>query len=248
MSAYLYNEGGATFICESEGLDQNLLDPESDCCPRCRPSVIWDRKSTHKVLEHIGAHLLFDTSLDTSLELCGLCFRPSPLCIFYLRKGKGAGASQQVDMRKSRCPNLIKGFSYQSAAMESTSSPCTNVPLICPLCPATSGAIWKYNMPAHLRNSHPSALQASYASMFTISGSERAGLAKIWAKRHAKKRKKKGVAKSKNPLVISEAHSTRRVFSNQSVYFPNSTKWSAVFIASYLLETWSLNHKRKIQV
>ena len=109
--------------------------------------MIWDRKSTHKVLEHIGAHLLFDTSLNASLEqeLCGLCFHPSPLCIFYLRKGKGAGASQQVDIKKSRCPNLIKGFSYQSAAMESTSSPCTNVSLICPLCPSTSGAIWKYN-------------------------------------------------------------------------------------------------------
>ena len=51
--------------------------------------------------------------------------------------------------------------------------------------------------------------------MFTISGSERAALATIWAKRHAKKWKKKGAANSKNPLVISEAHSTRQVFSNQ---------------------------------
>jgi len=46
-------------------------------------------------------------------------------------------------------------------------------------------------MLAHLKNSHPSALQGSYASMFTISGSEQAGLAKIWAKQHAKKWKKK---------------------------------------------------------
>jgi hypothetical protein len=84
------------------------------------------------VLEHIGAHLLFDTSLDTSLELCGLCFRPSPPCIFYLRKGKGPGTSQQVDIQKSHCPNLIKAFSYHSAAVESSNSPCTNVPLICP--------------------------------------------------------------------------------------------------------------------
>ena len=69
--------------------------------------------------------------------------------------------------------------------------------------------------------------------MFTISGSEQAGLAKIWAKWHAKKRKKKGAAKSKNPLVISEAHSTRRVFSNQSVYLVNSNQWSVIFIAPY---------------
>ena len=88
-------------------------------------------------------------------------------------------------------------------------------------------------MPAHLRNSHPSALQGSYASMFTISGSEGAGLATIWAKRHAKKQKKKGAAKSRNPLVISQAHSTRRVFSNQSVYLANSKRWSVVFIAGY---------------
>ena len=88
-------------------------------------------------------------------------------------------------------------------------------------------------MPVHLRNSHPSAPQGSYASMFTISGSERAGLATIWAKRHAKKRKKKGAAKSRNPLVISQAHSTRRVFLNQSVYLAHSNRWSVMFIACY---------------
>lgn len=70
-------------------------------------------------------------------------------------------------------------------------------------------------MTAHMKNSHPSVLQASYASLFTISGSEQAGLAKVWSKRHAKKQKTKGTAKPKNPLIISEAHSTRQVFSNQ---------------------------------
>lgn len=132
--------------------------PESDCCPQCCPSFTWDRQNTPNILEHIGAHLPFYTSLDTSLELCGLCFHLSPLCIFYLQKGKGVGASQQVNLQKPHCPNLIRAFSYQSASVETMSSPYSNVSLNCPLSPSTSGAIWKYNTPAHFKKCHPSAL------------------------------------------------------------------------------------------
>lgn len=197
-------------------MDRRIPDAESDHCPQCRPAFSWDRRSPHKLLEHVGAHLLFDNSLDTSLELCGLCFRPSPLCVFYLRKGKGVGASQQIDFERSRCPNLIKPFSYQSAATESTSSPCTNVPVLCHLCSSSSGAVWKYNMKAHFKNSHPTLKFKDFSAPFTISDSERKGLSNVWGKRYTKRRKNKA-AKPKNPLVISEAHSTRQVFS--SVYF-----------------------------
>lgn len=164
-------------------------------------------------MEHVAAHLLFDKSLDLSQELCGLCFRPSPFCVFYLRKGKGAGASNQIDVKKSRCPNLLLSFSYHSAATESTSSPCTNVPVSCPLCPATSGMIWKYNMKTHFAIKHPSAVYGSYSDPYIISESEREGLLTKWKKRHTKKQRSKAGVKWKNKLLISEAHSSRRVFS-----------------------------------
>ena len=204
--------GKAAFICESERCDRRIVGGDgSDCCPHCRPSFSWNRLKIHDLLSHIGAHLLFDNSLDPSLQLCGLCLQPSPLCAFFLRKGKGTGSSQQIDMRTSRCPNLI-AFSYLSAAKEATHSPCTNVPVICPLCPSTSSAVWKYNIKAHFEKFHISAVYRTYSADFVISESEREGLKKLWNSRFKKRRQSKS-NKSKSSLPISEAHSSCQVFS-----------------------------------
>ena len=50
-------------------------------------------------------------------------------------------------------------MSYKSALQPSKSTPCTNVPIHCPLCPPTlSGeprTIWKYNALSHLICEHP---------------------------------------------------------------------------------------------
>lgn len=50
-------------------------------------------------------------------------------------------------------------MNYKSATQSTKSSPCTNVPIYCPLCPLNfSGelpAIWKYNAVAHLLYNHP---------------------------------------------------------------------------------------------
>ena len=204
--------GQAAFICETEGCDRRVVGDGSDFCPHCRPLFSWNRLKIHDLLSHIGAHLLYDSSLDPSLELCGLCFRPAPLCVFFLRRGKGVGSSQQIDLRTSRCPNLIP-FSYLSAAKEATHSPCTNVPVICPLCPSTSSAVWKYNMKAHFEKSHTSAVYRTYSTDFPISESEREGLKKIWESRFKKRRQSKSSKPKTNLLPISEAHSSRRVFS-----------------------------------
>ena len=165
-----------------EGCDRRVVGDGSDCCPHCRPSFSWNRLKIHDLLLHIRAHLLFDTSLDPTLQLCGLCFQPSPLCIFFLRKGKGTGSSSQIDMRTSRCPNLVV-FSYLSAAKEATNSPCTNVPVICSLCPSTLSAVWKYNIKAHFEKFHTPTAYRTYSANFVISESEREGLKKIWNSR-----------------------------------------------------------------
>ena len=107
------------------------------------------------------------------MEPCGLCMCPSPLCAFLLRKGKGAGSTLQIDGRVSRCPNFIGKLFYSAASTERTNSPCTNVSVICPLCPSTSAAVWKYNMNTHLARVHPSTNSSDFQKGYVISNSER---------------------------------------------------------------------------
>ena len=60
---------------------------------------------------------------------------------------------------ESNCPGAHK-FSYAAAQKGSQNTPCTNVPLECTLCPRNQSSnklpvIWKYNMRAHIKISHP---------------------------------------------------------------------------------------------
>ena len=66
------------------------------------PAFLWDRNKIPLLIQH------------------------NPTCIIYFWKGKGAGSSIQVDLKKSQYPNLQK-FSYQHAATGASTSPCTNV-------------------------------------------------------------------------------------------------------------------------
>ena len=127
------------------------------------------------------SHILFDNSLDKTLQLCGLCFRPFPTCVIYLRKGKGAGSSIQVDLKKSQCPNLQK-FSYQHAATGTPRSPCTNVPVKCLLCPSATGAVWKYNIKAHFAKMHPLADFTQYSFPFNILNAKIKTMRLVWKK------------------------------------------------------------------
>lgn len=72
--------GGACFV--SEVSNEATADPDGEGnCSRCGPSAAkLDWKQTQRVLEHMGAHILFDVTLNASEEYCGLCLRPSPMC------------------------------------------------------------------------------------------------------------------------------------------------------------------------
>ena len=206
----------AAFICEAESDERPIngtASAQSNHCPLCRPAVPLDIGKVHKVLEHIATHILFDNTLDTTTEPCGLCMHASPLCAFYLRKGKGVGSAPQINERVSRCPNFIGKFSYSAAATECTNSPCTNVPVICPLCPSTSAAVWKYNMKTHLARIHPSTKGSDFPNAFVISNSEKAALKVLWEKRHTVSRRRRQGNTASNPLSISELHSSRQAIS-----------------------------------
>jgi hypothetical protein len=134
-----HNAGHAAFLCESDHGDQQLCD--LDTCPKCRPAYEWDRTQGQHILKHVGTHILFDSTVSHLSETCGFCLQSGSTCVFYLYKGKGSGSGPQVDLIRSRCPNLIK-LSYQSASTSTDSAPCSNVPIPCPLCPTKDPAIW----------------------------------------------------------------------------------------------------------
>ncbi|KAH9028204.1 hypothetical protein EDB85DRAFT_1867935 [Lactarius pseudohatsudake] len=205
----------AAFVCETELDERPITGPtcaQSDCCPVCRPAIPWDLSKPHKILEHVATHILFDNTLDTTTELCGLCMRPSTLCVFYLRKGKGPRTPSQIDERTSHCPNLTGKLFYSAAATERTNSPCTNVPITCPLCPSTSTAVWKYNLKTHLAQIHPSTKDGDYQDLYVISESEKAALKILWDRRYKISRRRRRCNVASTPLAISEVHTSRQAF------------------------------------
>ncbi|KAN0128293.1 hypothetical protein V8E53_013877 [Lactarius tabidus] len=186
---------------------------QSNHCPVCQPAIPWDINKAHKILEHVATHTLFDGTLDTTKEPCGLCMRPSPLCSFYLRKGKGARSTQQIDKHVSHCPNFMGKLFYLAVATERTNSPCTNVPVTCPLCPSTSAAVWKYNMKTHLVRIHPSTKGGDFPKTYVISESEKAALKIQWENHYSVLHRRRRHNATSRPLAVSKVHSSRQAFS-----------------------------------
>ena len=198
--------GDACFVCET---DQNLGDIGSmttSDCPRCSPTVVLDLLQGQRVLEHIGSHILYDPAVIQSIEpLCGLCLRPSQLCRFYLAKGKGAKGNLRINQKASNGCLVKMNYSYGIAAESTASSPCSNVPIHCPVCPKADAAIWKYSMKVHFEEKHTTLDLTKYEQLWKLSNFERSEMKKIWAKRgraSVKRTKKSKIP----PLVISENH------------------------------------------
>jgi hypothetical protein len=207
---YRNDDGKACFICEHDDATHPPLNESSSDCSGCGPKVKLDRSNAQRVLEHMGAHILYDTTIDG--EACGLCLRPSPMCRLVLKKGRGADASYSLDLKKSTCANLMR-FQYTSAEQSSKSSPCSNVPIICPLCPAQNPAVWTYNLHIHFREQHKIVSPLQYPVKVQLSECEREAMKKIWdtrfkfdtmTRKHRNLKNKKDV-----PMRISEAHSSR---------------------------------------
>ncbi|KAG6848307.1 hypothetical protein H0H93_001364, partial [Arthromyces matolae] len=160
-----------------------------------------------------SAHILYDSGIRREEEPCGLCLRSSLICKIYLAKGKGAKGSLRVDKRRSTgCANPIT-FTYSVAAESRTSSPCSNVPLVCPLCPKSAPAVWRYNWKYHFANSHPHATYRAYASDGELSPFEKDQEKIVWINRKKvpvkRVMKKKGLA----PLEVSASHTSQQALS-----------------------------------
>jgi hypothetical protein len=193
-----------------EELDANTPDMEHVglACPKCQPTINFNPSHRQRVVEHIGAHILHDDSVDCSSEPCGLCLRPAPLCKLFLKTTKGRMGNVAIDMKLSSCPNLVK-FSIANVAACSETSPCTNHPIKCPYCPKLNPAVWSYTFRHHLLRFHPSIRLSNHKSLWTPSKLEKDGMKRVWQHRH--KQPKSHLRAQRPSLIISDTHRTRLV-------------------------------------
>jgi hypothetical protein len=160
----------------------------------------------------MAAHHLHGPPL-TYPNPCGLCLSPGGTCEFFLKSSEGSkDGAKAIDMRKSHCPYLKKRrFDLGRASESKESSPSSNIPIECPLCPSKgpnkASAVWKYNMPEHFRTVHPRANWEEYAKLYEIMPAERSWLKKVWNTRLKVKKPYKTKSKELGALSISDAHS-----------------------------------------
>ena len=176
-------------------------------CPGCPRIVHLDRSNGQRVLAHIGSHVLHNTAIDWTLEPCRLCLCPATLCTIYLTKRSAWNRNWTLKYGGTvPCPNVMS-FSYATAMISSESSPCSNVPVICPWCPDDSPAMWRYNMQLHLKNRHRRVDPYKHKELWVLTKDEEMAMASIW-RCHHKQPKKRCRGKAKLPLKLSEVHSS----------------------------------------
>ncbi|KAF9012121.1 hypothetical protein BDZ89DRAFT_1167353 [Hymenopellis radicata] len=124
-------------------------------------------KGTEKMRAHCGQHILYHSRKlsDPRLEgiedvphigpnPCGWCGLGDTECVVQLiREGK-----KKTPKIYSNCDYHYETMRYQHAAEFSDTSPCTNVPIHCPICDVSvSGeqrTFWKYNAVHHALSAH----------------------------------------------------------------------------------------------
>jgi len=191
----------ACFICEDEGSPKGALRQECRC-PRC-PTLPLSIDKPSKLVQHIGTHILHDPAVKDSNNPCGFCLNVGNLCSIRIIKGKGRKGAFTVDPQQSRCPNAAK-LSITSASKSTPSNPCTNVPLVCPLCRDSADPVWKYNFRSHILTVHPTADIGQYKELYELDPHERASMKELFK---AKPRRSK--TKTVSGIKISDAHSSR---------------------------------------
>ncbi|EDR03397.1 uncharacterized protein LACBIDRAFT_307198 [Laccaria bicolor S238N-H82] len=193
---YREQTGQACFLCENEDAERHFT--KKNQCSVCTPAVFFkDKTPAHRVLKHNAAHMLFDSHLKQSDELCGLCLCPAP-----------------INMKKSSCANML-GFSYSVAEESTQTAPCSNVPIRCPICPRTytTPVLWQLNLEQHMKSRHHEVVNLiPYEHLWKISEAEKVQLKASWNDRHKEKCSCKSQKAASDSLIISETHSSRLVF------------------------------------
>ncbi|KAJ6600483.1 hypothetical protein DFH09DRAFT_806555, partial [Mycena vulgaris] len=108
---------------------------------------------------------------------CGFCLSTHSFCSMVLVKSKGGDGATRIDMTRSRCSNLAN-LGLAAAMNSSKRSPCTNMPLICPVSPCPD-IVWKYNLKRHIRAVHPTANITVYKTHYALAENEKTALKTI---------------------------------------------------------------------
>ena len=100
---------------------------------------------------------------------------PPPIATVPVLLGKRKGRErkpkdQSKDVKGVSCE---MNYSYGIAAESTTSSPCSNVPIHCPICPKTDPAIWKYFMKVHFKEKHKTLNLTKYERLWKLSNFKR---------------------------------------------------------------------------
>jgi hypothetical protein len=111
-------------------------------------------------IKHMGKHILLafrripdplslKPGVEVGVDPCGWCGRED--CQMQLVQGKSI-------FIQSSCLYHYAKMSYARAVQPTKTSPCTSVPVHCPICPESfSGqpkTIWKYNAMSHFESEH----------------------------------------------------------------------------------------------
>jgi hypothetical protein len=155
-----------------------------------------------ELLRHNGGHILHDARLKDANNPCGFCLGVDSTCTVRLVK---RGKVFQINTNDSTCP-LRCPVKIKTASVLSNSSPCTNIPVQCPLCDKHANAIWKYNLKAHLIKVHQTPNVQLYSKLFEITEDEKVLMRGVF--RTVPRSRKK---KQKRTFQVSEAHSTHLV-------------------------------------
>jgi hypothetical protein len=147
----IFHLGRACFVCEFDSNSRAVGTVHT--CPACPLNTPIDLAQGQQALNHNGAHILCDPSIDRATQPCGICLSPAPMCQFFLT----TSGTKKIDAKRSQCAQSSVKFTYSIASNSTAASPCSNVPLNCTLCEPGTAAIWRYNFLEHLRVIHPAA-------------------------------------------------------------------------------------------
>ncbi|KAJ7263644.1 hypothetical protein B0H12DRAFT_1012325 [Mycena haematopus] len=173
-------------------------------CTKCYPPVPIQKKNYQRVLEHNGAHILFDESLKAVDQPCGLCLRPFPMCEFFFVKKSGTAAARQIDWARSTCLDPLK-FQMAAAMKSPENSPCTNYLLLCPL--QCGSLVWTYTLTAHYHSNHKLKSLTNIPAVYIMADLELARMRTVWKNRQIYPKPRPMKSKQpKAPLLISDAH------------------------------------------
>lgn len=192
----------ACFICEKDNAEGSIHRVDgSPTCAWC-PNLKIESLSGQDLLKHMGTHILNDTRLLGTDKPCGLCLNAGQHCEIFLIQH---ASTISINQTKSHCPNICN-LLLKKAEEFMVKQPCTNHPLLFPICPRGAEAIWKYNLHNHIVTKHSSYNAALHEPLWRLHQDEEVLMKAEWdkVKRH-RLRPAKEVAVS--TLQISDIHS-----------------------------------------